>query len=511
MSQRSRPRPRTKSQSRPSSLAAISCVILSSSDALVVPMHNCKSSHIAGRSCYGHLRIPPRPSSSSSSSSSSRNAMPPGHRHTAHRCRRRRSRPSRAAAAAAAAMPRGLLSKIIDAEVVPDDDDEEEDDVMDIPPVDSSSSSTSTMMDLIEYSQNLDPDWKDMPVAFCDVTSNTYVDCNLAFYVRDPENDGIGGAEYALGVPCDVPIVVALELEDDEDETGEGGGGGATTTTTLVDGKGIVNLSKVVPINPDDEHDAGYMVEEEKEGIFQMAARALIGEYGQSIRLKRTPRVLTLEGDLDALLGDWREVLLGGGGGGKKKTRDRAGNDGGGSGKKGVDGAALSLEDALNVYDDDDDDDDDNNDGDYFDKIMRRDLGDDYESLVDGDDDDDDDIDEDLLRLFGDHSSLCVGRRRHLDDINDKEARIVDGGYDELVRKLQPSAALKLINFLGPGGKEYTILRPLRPILLVGREDPDDYTRRILLTEEERDRILPRLESACRDGLEEAGFFLSGS
>ena len=98
-----------------------------------------------------------------------------------------------------------------------------------------------------------------------------------------------------------------------------------------------------------------------------------------------------------------------------------------------------------------------------------------------------------------------------LDSINDKEARFKDTDYDGLVRKLQPSAALKLINFLGPGGREYTILRPLRPILLVGREDPDDYTRRILLTEEERRRILPRLESACREGLEEAGFFLSGT
>jgi hypothetical protein len=150
---------------------------------------------------------------------------------------------------------------------------------------------------------------------------------------------------------------------------------------------------------------------------------------------------------------------------------------------------------------------------------MRRDLGDDYESLVD-----DDDIDEELLRLFQDDDENDdddddddVGDddvnalMNSLNDINDGVARIEDGGYDGLVRKLQPSAALKLLNFLGPGGREYTILRPLRPILLVGREDPDDYTRRILLTEEERDRILPRLEDACRDGLEEAGFFLSGS
>ncbi|KAL3770297.1 hypothetical protein ACHAW5_000676 [Stephanodiscus triporus] len=167
------------------------------------------------------------------------------------------------------------------------------------------------------------------------------------------------------------------------------------------------------------------MREEEKEEVFQLAARVLIDEYGLSMRLKKTPRVLTLEGDLDGVLGDWREVLLGGSGG-----------------KKG-DKAELSIEDALNVYDGKDE----NDKGDFFDRIMRRDLGEDYD------------------------------------------------------------AALKLLNFLGPGGREYTILVRYLPILLVGREDPNDYTRRILLTEEERrytaevgapvGRVWKRLDSSC--------------
>lgn len=49
-------------------------------------------------------------------------------------------------------------------------------------------------------------------------------------------------------------------------------------------------------------------------------------------------------------------------------------------------------------------------------------------------------------------------------------------------------------------------------MLLIGREDPDDCMRRIPLTEEERRKISPRLDAACREGLEEkAGFFLAGS
>jgi hypothetical protein len=162
----------------------------------------------------------------------------------------------------------------------------------------------------------------------------------------------------------------------------------------------------------------------------------------------------------------------------------------------------------LHAYADDDAD-EKNGGEDFFDTIMKRDLGADYESLVD---DDDDDIDEDLLKLFDGSAEILE------DDLNDlmdkvkdiktelddesEEVEYEDSSYDALLRRLQPSAALRLLNFLGPDGREYTILRPLRPILLVGKEDPDDYTRRILLTEEEKARILPRLEGACREGLE---------
>ena len=83
--------------------------------------------------------------------------------------------------------------------------------------------------------------------------------------------------------------------------------------------------------------------------------------------------------------------------------------------------------------------------------------------------------------------------------------------YDELLQELKPSAALKLLSFAGPDEKEFAILRPLRPLLLVAKEDPDDYTRRILLSEKEKRAILPDLERVCKDQLEQAGFFLSSS
>ena len=359
------------------------------------------------------------------------------------------------------------FSKIIDAEVIPDEDGSGSNSISS----DSSGTADDVQLSLIEYSQKQDPDWKSMPIAFCDTVSNSYIDCNLAFYVKDPLGQNGQGAEYSLGVPCEVPIVVALEVSDDDDENGNGDNDAA-----------ITNLSRVIPINP--EHsDEDTISDEVKEEIFQMAARALMEEFGSGIRLKKTPRVLTLDGNLDEVIGDWKEVLLE-------------------SVSSSKDVGELKFEDALNLYDDV------NNDGeDYFDKIMRRDLGDDYMSLAD---DGDIEIDEELLKLFdsgslnkdGDMSKVVDFLKNSGDSIN------IDDDFDTLLQQLKPSAALRLLNFMTEDGREVTILRPVRPMLLLGKEDPEDYTRRILLTDEEMSEVLPRLESVCREELEKLGFFL---
>ncbi len=362
------------------------------------------------------------------------------------------------------------FSKIIDAEVIPDD------------PSDSSRSSssstttTNSQMSLIEYSQKQDTDWKSMPVAFCDTVSNTYIDCNLAFYVKDPLGQNGQGAEYSLGVPCEVPIVVALEIDDSE---------GGSDDDANADDTTVTNLSKVIPINPENTDEDNNISEDEKNEIFQMAARALMEEFGSDIRLKKTPRVLTIEGNLEDVIGDWKEVLLG----------------------NVVDSDKMSFDDALNMFDDDNSDDGE----DYFDKIMRRDLGPDYMKLAEEEGGDDEEIDEELLKLFdsdslnkdGDISNILDFLRKS-DDSNN-----IDDDFGTLVQQLKPSAALRLLNFMTEDGKEYTILRPVRPMLLLGKEDPDDYTRRILLTDEEMAEVLPRLESVCSEALEKAGFFLA--
>ena len=343
------------------------------------------------------------------------------------------------------------MGDIIDAEVI--SSDESSDDVR--------------PMSLVEYSQSQDTDWKDTPIAFVDGESNTFIDCTLAFYVKDPQSGK--GAEYALGVPYEIPIVVALES-------------GATGLDSD-DSDDVFSLSKAVPLSPGGEVDGSGLSRDEKEEVFQLAARALMDEYGESIRLKNTPRILTVEGSLDEILGDWKSILLDKRAGGGKEFSE------------------FGVDDVLDALEDGDE-------ADIFDKVMRRDLGENYMDLVD----DDDHLDEEILQLFS-------GGPDDDDDglwkqITSKDDETYNDSYEQMIQNLSPNSTLKLISFIGPCGNDerakYLILRPLRPILLVGREDPDDYSRRILLDEEERETILPRLVESCRQGLEEAGFDLIG-
>ncbi|KAL7461933.1 hypothetical protein ACHAXS_002342 [Conticribra weissflogii] len=398
--------------------------------------------------------------------------------------------------------------KIIDAEFVLDDD---ENDANNYQRSYNTAIKNAADMSLIEYSQNQDRDWKSMPVAFCDTESNTYIDCNLAFYVKDPLNSGV---EYALGVPCEIPIVVALECDEDD---GDDAVAGKNKDLVLVNNQGwreedmLTNLSKVIPINPDESiggSDGLNLSEQEKEEIFQMAAHALMEEFGPNIRLKKTPRVLTLEGDLEGVIGDWKDVLLGVGGKKRKIGKTTISDE-------------MDLDEAMSIIEDDDEGDEDGED--YFDQIMRRDFGPDYMNLLDDSDGDDDEIDEEILKIFemddesdDDDDDLTEMLRFLNDNEDDKDGKSSGASSsindnDDLLQQLRPSAALNILTFVGPNDREYSILRPLRPILLVGKEDTEDFTRRMLLTNEEMKKVLPRLERSCRDDLETAGFFLATS
>jgi len=52
-------------------------------------------------------------------------------------------------------------------------------------------------------------------------------------------------------------------------------------------------------------------------------------------------------------------------------------------------------------------------------------------------------------------------------------------------------------------GTEYSLVRLLDPILLVGKQDPDNASRRILLTPDEADEVMPALEEIFMKGGED--------
>ncbi|KAL7475791.1 hypothetical protein ACHAW6_001691 [Cyclotella cf. meneghiniana] len=51
------------------------------------------------------------------------------------------------------------------------------------------------------------------------------------------------------------------------------------------------------------------MTEEEMREIVDIAAQALVQEFGEAIKLEKTPRVLTVQEDLIGSIRDWKEVL----------------------------------------------------------------------------------------------------------------------------------------------------------------------------------------------------------
>ena len=112
------------------------------------------------------------------------------------------------------------------------------------------------------------PEWKDIVVEFVSRTPSgnlNVIPCRMPFTVN------IDGQVYSIGMPFEECVAV---LEDDANG----------------------QLSSLV--DPDDDAN---------EEIFQLAATALTENMGNELRLRRTPRVLTVQGDLKAITGKYLE------------------------------------------------------------------------------------------------------------------------------------------------------------------------------------------------------------
>ena len=76
--------------------------------------------------------------------------------------------------------------------------------------------------------------------------------------------------------------------------------------------------------------------------------------------------------------------------------------------------------------------------------------------------------------------------------------------------KLEGEETLKLVGYIIPGGKSYTLVQLLKPYVIVGRYIPDNVENRFeLLTPEEALVVEPRLAEVCRADLERSGLNLA--
>eukprot|EP00563_Minutocellus_polymorphus_P018107 CAMPEP_0197723198 /NCGR_PEP_ID=MMETSP1434-20131217/5603_1 /TAXON_ID=265543 /ORGANISM="Minutocellus polymorphus, Strain CCMP3303" /LENGTH=388 /DNA_ID=CAMNT_0043308427 /DNA_START=55 /DNA_END=1221 /DNA_ORIENTATION=+ len=316
-------------------------------------------------------------------------------------------------------------SDIIDAEFVRDDEQR------------SNSGGTSVSTTVADIVLDAAPEWKDIVVEFVSKTpsGNLHViPCRMPFTVN------VDGEVYSIGMPFEDAVAV---LEDDANG----------------------QLSSLV--DPDDDAN---------EEVFQLAATALTENMGNELRLRRTPRVLTVQGNLKSITGTYLQ---------EKQAEP------------------VQAKDLIKDEEDDDDA--------FFDSFFRKELGENYEDefAVANDDVDADEV----LGLFSvpglgteDNEEAIRGL---LDEIaSDHKAGA--GTTDRMVSIANDGAkALPLFPFTSPEGKSYAFVQFKESPLLVGKEDPKiDKTQRLLLNAKESALILPKIEEQLK---EELGVLDAGS
>jgi len=298
------------------------------------------------------------------------------------------------------------------------------------------SSESPLSKSLLELSLDMDPQWKEARIPF--VQGNEYIDCNLAFTVD------LDGTTYGIGVPCDAAAAVTVE---------DGG-------------------DKVTYMNPSLE---------ENEELVEIMAAQLQELLGDDVYLRKTPKILTISGNLDKYTAEWKEELF---------------------------NETVSTQDLL----------DDSGEGlDFFYNFMKEELGEEeFQKTLDECKDGGASIDKDVLDLFnvpglGDQADDIQGMEAILQEMLKEQEEGVAPSFTELGEDLEhEGVALKLIGFNFRNGKSYSLVKLLKPFTIVGKyvEGDKDDLRFDLLTPDEEKLVIPRLEQVCQQDLEDAGLSL---
>mmetsp|Transcript_25753 Transcript_25753/g.31742 ORF Transcript_25753/g.31742 Transcript_25753/m.31742 type:complete len:431 (+) Transcript_25753:136-1428(+) len=300
-----------------------------------------------------------------------------------------------------------------------------------------------------------------------------FIPCRMAFTIK------VDDQEYVLGTPVDTQV--AIYVEDSK-----------TNTASFLD--------------PDEEENIEIM--ERVASIFEQKYQHLSSPLSsplsssstavddtnnniQTIRFKRTPRTLTVEGDLSTITGNWKNDE-------NKKINE-------------VTNIAKDILKEIEKNDDSIDDDS------YFDDFFTKELGKNFkqDALNSWDEDNLDQEERELFDLF---NVPGLGTEQN-DDVGIKDLlQEVFDGQDELLAKeeeeksnRQTEAGLRLVGFTDKNeGKIYSLVQLLQPMILVGKIHPSlEMDQRMLLSQDEAEEIIPLLEKEFQEDFQKAGLKLA--
>ena len=286
-------------------------------------------------------------------------------------------------------------------------------------------------------------------------SKQSFIPCRIAFIVN------YNNIEYCLGTPVDSQV--AIYVEDTKDNT-------------------------ACFLDPDEDDNIEIM--ERAASVFEMKYNKIsLSDYDDDvmdgeqlrIRFKRTPRTLTVEGDLSIITGNWKE-----------------------DGKKKVEAVKDVTKDILEEPDVGADDK-------FFDEFFTKELGGDYKEQALANNELDETEVEEMMQLFS-----IPGLGTEHDDEDGIQDLINEMENDEILAKggvgiKNSETALRLVGFSeeSDNGKIYSLVQLLQPMILVAKTDQSlDFDEKMLLTQEEAKEIVPMLEQQFKEQFEEAGISL---
>lgn len=366
-------------------------------------------------------------------------------------------------------------NEIIDVEVIPDNEDEKKKQKKS-----SNNAGTSEFkprgtkqLSLLQASlASVEPKLSSLSFNFVDPAPKTaskqsFIPCRVAFTAK--YND----VEYVLGTPTDTQVGIYVEdtntneayfLDPDEDENME-----------IMERVASVFQSKYEHISLSDL--------DENDDVSKVTG----GQKKLSIRFKRTPRALTVEGDLSMVTGNWKQDT-------NKQLEE--------------------VKDVVKELFQDSNDDTTISDDDYFHNFFTKELGSNYreEALANTALDEQANEVMDLFNVpgLGTQKDDSEGIKELFDEIlSDQDEKMPN---EEVSGLSETETALRLVGFSdeSDNGKVYSLVQLLQPMILVAKNHESlEFDERLLLTAEEAQEIVPVLEQQFKEQFQEAGIHLA--